>query len=153
MTLARSRLAVGWGLASDCEISRSSVRACRIAAFTASVRCSIIGADSALGSGFCCAGAAGRLTAAFKSLAGAGDGVTLLVHQSLDLERQFHVAPPVQALAGAALVGLELGKLRLPESKHVRLDSADSRYIADFEIQPVGNDRRIRRVFSGSLSQ
>src|SRR5215469_11885095 len=53
----------------------------------------------------------------FQRLAGTGDGVTLAMHQPLDLESEFNLAAAVQALAGAALVGLQLRELRLPETE------------------------------------
>lgn len=86
-----------------------------------------------------------------ERLAGAGDGESLLVQEALDLEDKFDVAAAVKALAGAALVGLELGELGFPEAEDVGLDGANAGDVADFEVEAVGDDRRLRCVFPGNL--
>src|SRR5512146_2381142 len=48
-------------------------------------------------------------------LARPGDGEALVVQKFLDAQRVFHFAPPVHALPGAALAGLELRKFSFPE--------------------------------------
>ena len=75
-----------------------------------------------------------------EGLAGAGDGVALVVEQALDAESHFDVALAVEALAGAALVGLELRELGLPETQDVGGDIAQLRYIANAEVELVRND-------------
>lgn len=54
-----------------------------------------------------------------KHALGASDGVALFMEQALDAECHFDVAPAVEALAGAAFAGVELGELRLPEAQDV----------------------------------
>ena len=75
-----------------------------------------------------------------EDLAGAGDGVALVVEQALDAEGHFDVALAVEALAGAAFVGLELGELGLPEAEDVGGDVAELGYIADTEVELVRDD-------------
>ena len=75
-----------------------------------------------------------------EDLAGAGDGVALVIEQALDAESHLDVALAVEALAGAAFVGLELGELGLPEAEDVRGDIAELRYIANAEVELVRND-------------
>jgi len=53
---------------------------------------------------------------AFKELTGAGDGETLVVEERFDAEGHLDVAAAVEALAGSAFVGVELGKFTLPEA-------------------------------------
>jgi hypothetical protein len=79
----------------------------------------------------------------FERLAGTGDGVAFAVHEALDFESQFDLAAAIETLAGAALVGLELGKLGFPKAKDVGLDTAKAGDIADFEIQPIGDDGNV----------
>ncbi len=83
-----------------------------------------------------------------QSLARARDGVPLAVNQPLDLKHKFHIPTPVKALARAALVGLQLRKLRLPETQNIRLNLADLRYVADLEVETVWD----RRCFLDALS-
>ena len=56
---------------------------------------------------------------AFDDLAGAGDGVALVVEEGLDVESCLYIAAAIEALAGSAFVGLELGKFALPEPEDV----------------------------------
>src|SRR5579863_2538664 len=86
---------------------------------------------------------------ALQRLARSGDGVALPVHQPLDFQRQFHFAAPVKALSGPALVGLELRELGFPETKDVRLDAAQARYIADLEVEAIGDHGRVDGARSG----
>ena len=46
-----------------------------------------------------------------KRMAGAWKGIALFVHQPLDFKDQLDFTTPVEALAGAALVGFELREL------------------------------------------
>lgn len=55
----------------------------------------------------------------FEDLAGAGDGIALVIEERFDAEDHFDVAATIEALAGAAFVRLELGKFTLPEAKDV----------------------------------
>ena len=73
-----------------------------------------------------------------KSLAGAGECVSLGMDQLFDLKNQFDVAPAVKPLAGSALVRFELRKLRLPKAQDIRLDLADARNISNLEVETVG---------------
>ena len=79
-----------------------------------------------------------------ESLAGAGDGSSLAVDQALDFQNQFNVAAAVEALAGSALGGLELGELRLPEAQDVGLEVDDAGYIANLEVEAVGSPDGVR---------
>ena len=73
----------------------------------------------------------------FEDLAGAGDGVSLVVEKALDSQGHFNVAAAVEALAGAAFVRLELRKLALPEAENVGRDVAEPGDFADAEVELV----------------
>jgi hypothetical protein len=73
----------------------------------------------------------------FEDLAGAWDGVALVVEKGFDTEGHFDVAAPVEALAGAAFVRLELGELALPETEDVGGNLAEFRHFADTEVELV----------------
>jgi hypothetical protein len=73
------------------------------------------------------------------------------VNEALDLEREFDLAAPIEALAGSAFVGLELGKLSLPKTKDVWFDSADAGYIPDLEVQAIGDVGRVDNALAGKL--
>ena len=75
-----------------------------------------------------------------EDLAGAGDGVALVVEEALDAEGHLDVALAVEALAGAALVGLELGEFGLPEAEDVGGNIAELGYIANAEVELVRDD-------------
>jgi len=77
------------------------------------------------------------LELAFDDLACAGDGVALVVEERFDVECSLYVAAPVEALAGAALIGPELGKLALPEAEDVGGDVAEFGDFADAEVELV----------------
>jgi hypothetical protein len=77
------------------------------------------------------------LQLAFEDLAGSGDGVALVVEEGLDAEGHLDVSATVEALAGAAFVGLELGELALPEAEDIGGDLAQSGYLADAEVELV----------------
>jgi hypothetical protein len=55
----------------------------------------------------------------FEDLSGAGNGVALVIEEGLDAEDHLDIAAAIETLAGAAFVGLELGKFTLPEAKDV----------------------------------
>jgi hypothetical protein len=76
-----------------------------------------------------------------KSLASAGEGVSLGVDEALDFEGHLDIAAAVKALAGSAFIGLELRELRFPEAQDVGLDGADARHITDLEVEAIGDGR------------
>jgi hypothetical protein len=76
-----------------------------------------------------------------ESLAGTGEGVSLGMNEALDFKDELNVAAAVKALAGSTFVGLELGKLRLPEAEDIRLEVEDSGNVANFEVEAVGDCR------------
>ena len=91
----------------------------------------------------------GAALALFQNLFGAGEGVALGVDQPLDIQGQFHIAAAIKPLASTALVGLELRKLRFPESQDVGFDFADARHVPNFEIEAVGDRGRIEGALLG----
>ena len=72
------------------------------------------------------------------------------MNQLLDLQGQFYVPAAIKPLTGTALVGLELGKLRLPKAQYISLDAANAGHVANLEIEAVG-DRRCVKVASFGL--
>ena len=86
-----------------------------------------------------------------QSLSCAGERVPLLVNQVFDSESDLNVPPPVKPLPRSALVGLQLRKLRLPESQHIRLHAADSGHIANLEIETVRNRGKVVGALLGKL--
>jgi hypothetical protein len=86
-----------------------------------------------------------------KGLAGAGKGIPLGVDEALDFQGQFDFAAAIKALAGSAFVGLELGELCLPEAKDVGFKLADAGYVANLEVETVGDGRRVLSGFVGEL--
>ena len=76
---------------------------------------------------------------AFEDLAGSRDGVALVVEKSLYAEGHLDVAATIEALTGAAFVGLELGKFALPEAEHVGGNLAEPGYLADAKVELVRN--------------
>jgi len=75
----------------------------------------------------------------FEDLTGAGDGIALVVEEVLDAEGHFDVAFAIEALAGAAFVGLELREFALPEAQDVGRHFAESGDFADAEVELVRN--------------
>ena len=73
------------------------------------------------------------------------------MNQALDLQRQLDIAAAVKALASAALVGLELRKLRLPESQHIGLHVTDLGHIPNLEIKTVGDRGLVEGALLGEL--
>jgi hypothetical protein len=59
----------------------------------------------------------------------------------LDAQGGLDVLAAVEALAGAALVGLELGELGLPEAQHVGGQGEQPSHVADAEVELVGDLR------------
>src|SRR6185369_5709175 len=81
-----------------------------------------------------------RLLAEF--LARAFDREAARVQEVLDAKQQLDVAPPVQAVLGAGLAGLEDAELGFPVAKHVRLYADDAGDLADLEVELVAEQRR-----------
>src|ERR1039458_7400796 len=77
--------------------------------------------------------------------------LALGVNQVLDLQCQLNIIAAIKPLAGAALVGLELRKLRLPKAQDIGFDAADARHIANFEVEAVGDQGRIGSAILGKL--
>ena len=75
----------------------------------------------------------------FESLAGAGNGVALVVEERLDAKGHFDIAPAKEPLAGAALVRPELGELALPEAQDVGRNLAEFRDFPDAEVEFIGD--------------
>src|SRR5690606_10628926 len=78
---------------------------------------------------------------AFQALAGAADGVALLVQQAADLAHHEHVMALVVAAVAAALDRAQAREFGLPVAQHVRLDVAQLADLADGEVA-LGGDRR-----------
>ncbi len=87
----------------------------------------------------------------FKGLPRTNQRVTLRVYKAFDFESQLHISPPIKPLTGAALVGFQLRKLRLPEPKNIRFDLANASYIANLEIETVGDRRQVVGALLGKL--
>jgi hypothetical protein len=73
-------------------------------------------------------------------LAGAGNRKALIIKQLFYPQHILHVNFAVHALACAALGGLELGKLSLPEAEDVAGQAAQPADLADAEVKLIGND-------------
>jgi len=86
-----------------------------------------------------------------EGLPGAGECISLGVDKALDLQDQLDVAPTVEPLAGSALVGFELRKLRLPKAQDVSLDLADARNVTNLEVETVGDQGRVEGALLGKL--
>ena len=69
-----------------------------------------------------------------EAIARAADGEALLVEKAADLANDEHVLALVIAAIAAALDGLELRKLLLPVTQHVRLDAAEIAHLTDGEV-------------------
>ena len=76
-----------------------------------------------------------------EDLASARDGVSLVVEEALDAEGHFDVAFAIEALAGAAFVGLQLWELAFPEAQDVGGDIAEFGDFADAEVELVRDIR------------
>ena len=87
----------------------------------------------------------------FERLPCASQRVAIVVHEMFDSEGEFNFAAAVEALSGAALVGLETGELGLPEAENIGFDAADAGDVADAEIKPVGDFSRGRMALLGGL--
>jgi hypothetical protein len=86
-----------------------------------------------------------------QRLTGAGEGVALGVDQVLDLQDQFNIFAAIESLAGSTFVGLEQGKQRLPKAQDIGFEAADAGYIADFEVEAVGDFGRVEGAILGKL--
>jgi hypothetical protein len=73
-----------------------------------------------------------------ESLARARERIAFRVDQVLNLQRHLNIMTPIKPLAGSALVGFELRKLRLPKTQDIRFDFADAGDIANLEVEAVG---------------
>ncbi len=93
--------------------------------------------DAVFGACFAGGGVLAGAELGLEGLAGAGDGVPLVVEEVFDTEGHFDVASAVQALAGASLVGLELGELAFPETEDVGGNLAEPGDLADAEVKFV----------------
>ena len=82
-----------------------------------------------------------RLSAAKmgESLTRAGERVAGGVDKAFDLKRNFDVALAIESLPGSTFIGFELGKLGFPKAEDVGFDFANAGYIANFEIETVGD--------------
>jgi len=87
--------------------------------------------------------------ALLENLPSASKGVALFADETLDLQGQLNVMAAIKPLAGSTLVGFELGKLRLPKTQNISLDATDAGHIANFEIEAVGDDRRVKVAILG----
>jgi hypothetical protein len=72
-----------------------------------------------------------------EDLASAGDGIALVVKEALDAECHLDVAFAIEALSGAAFVGLQLRELTLPEAQDVGGNIAEFSNFADAEVELV----------------
>jgi hypothetical protein len=86
-----------------------------------------------------------------EGVTGAQKSVAFAVDKALDFERGLDVAAAIKALAGAALVGLELRKLCFPEPKHVGFDFADTCDVPDLEVKTIGDRRWFLDALLGEL--
>lgn len=86
-----------------------------------------------------------------KGLAGSGQRVSLGVDQAFDFKGQLDFAAAVKPLAGAAFVGFELRKLRLPKAQNISFKLAKARHISNFEVEAVGDRRRVVGALVGEL--
>ena len=69
-----------------------------------------------------------------EAVARAADGEALLVEEAPDLANDEHVLALVVAAIAAALDGLELRKLLLPVTQHMRLDPAEVAHLTNGEV-------------------
>jgi hypothetical protein len=86
-----------------------------------------------------------------EDMAGTGEGEAFGVDEALDLKHELNVTAAIEPLAGAALVGLELGKLRFPEAQNVGFEAADAGDVANFEVETVGDRGRLESGFPREL--
>jgi hypothetical protein len=90
--------------------------------------------DSALGRGLRRDRALFVVAESAQAGSGPFDRVALVVQQVANLEQQLDVAPLVEALLRAGLLGLDRLELGLPVAKDVGLDAAQTRRFADLEV-------------------
>jgi hypothetical protein len=84
-------------------------------------------------------------------MAGAGEGISLAIHKALDFYGDLNLAATIETLSGSALVGLQLGKLGLPETKDIGFDGADAGYVPDLEVQAIRDGGRVDNALSGKI--
>jgi len=85
----------------------------------------------------------------FQNLAGAGNGISLLVKKVTNLHNVLDILTPIQALTCAALSGSQLWKFTLPKAQYIRRQLAKLGYFADTEVQLARNYNLFRlRLFS-----
>jgi hypothetical protein len=87
----------------------------------------------------------------FQRLPRAHQRVAFPMYQTLDLQRHFHVTPPVKALAGSAFIRPELRKLRFPEPQNVSFHLANAGHVSNFEIETIRDRRCLNNAFAGKL--
>ena len=85
----------------------------------------------------------------FQSLTGASECVALGMDQMLDLQSQLNIAAAVEPLAGSALVGFELRKLRLPKAQDIGFDATDAGDVANLEVEAVRDCGRFKGALWG----
>ena len=85
----------------------------------------------------------------FQRLPRACQRIALRVNQVFDLQGQLDVPATVKPLASSALVGFELGKLRLPKAQNIGLNAANTGHIANLEVEAVGDHGRINGAIWG----
>src|SRR5262249_61446633 len=79
----------------------------------------------------------------FDRLPGASDRVLLFGEELLDAEDEVDVLAPVDALAGAVLLGRELRELALPEPQDVGLGVGDLTDFRGLVVELVGDRFRL----------
>ena len=77
------------------------------------------------------------LQLALEDLPRTGNGVALAVEQRLDAQGGLDIAATVEALAGAAFMRFQIGKLALPEAQHVGRNLAKFRNLSNAKVELV----------------
>ncbi len=72
-----------------------------------------------------------------EDLPRAGNGIALVIEEAFDAQSHFNIAAAIETLAGAALVGLELRKLALPEAQDIGWNVAELGDFTDTEVKLV----------------
>jgi hypothetical protein len=86
-----------------------------------------------------------------ESVTRAGERVAFAMDESFDFKSGFDIAAAIKALAGAALVRLQLRELGFPEAEHVGFDFADTGNISDLEVETIGDRRCFQDALLGEL--
>src|SRR5690349_1721651 len=79
-------------------------------------------------------------------LAGAFDGETLFIEEPFNLKNHFDIRPPVKAMAGGALAGLQAGELGFPVAQHIRFGVSKFADFADTKVKLVRDNDPARCV-------